>query len=139
MRNLHALVAAAAFAGASLASAAEVKIIANPSIRASAISGDELKQIFLGAKSTTDDGSKAEPVIEKDGSAHEEFVKKYLGKTASALDSYYKRLLFTGQGAMPKSFSSDAEVAAYVARTKGAIGYVSAGTSTPGVKVLEVR
>ena len=39
---------------------------------------------------------------------------------------------------MPKELSSDAEVVAYVARTRGAIGYVSSAASTEGVKVLMV-
>ena len=40
---------------------------------------------------------------------------------------------------MPKQLASDAEVVAYVARTKGAIAYVSAGASTAGVKTLDVK
>jgi hypothetical protein len=39
---------------------------------------------------------------------------------------------------MPKQLSSDIEVVAYVAHTKGAIGYVSGSASTEGVKVLVV-
>jgi TonB family protein len=39
---------------------------------------------------------------------------------------------------MPKELGSDAEVVDYVARTKGAIGYVSAEASTEGVKILAV-
>jgi ABC-type phosphate transport system substrate-binding protein len=40
---------------------------------------------------------------------------------------------------MPKSFGKDAEVVAYVAKTKGAIGYVSADADTAGVKVLDLK
>ncbi len=40
---------------------------------------------------------------------------------------------------MPKELDSDAEVVAYVIRTRGAIGYVSAETSTEGVKTLADR
>ena len=40
---------------------------------------------------------------------------------------------------MPKTVAVDAEVVAYVAKTKGAIGYVSAEASTTGVKVLDVK
>jgi ABC-type phosphate transport system substrate-binding protein len=35
--------------------------------------------------------------------------------------------------------NSDAEVVAYVKKTKGAIGYVSDGASTDGVKILVVK
>jgi TonB family protein len=45
-------------------------------------------------------------------------------------------LVFTGTGSIPKFLDSDAEIIRYEARTKGAIGYVSNDSSTPGVKVL---
>jgi hypothetical protein len=44
-----------------------------------------------------------------------------------------------GKGAQPKAFGSDDEVVRYVARTKGAIGYVSGGADLDGVKKLHVR
>ena len=40
---------------------------------------------------------------------------------------------------MPKSLASEAAVVAYVAQTKGAIGYVSSAAATAGVKTLEVK
>jgi TonB family protein len=39
---------------------------------------------------------------------------------------------------MPKSVRTDAEVVAYVAKTKGAIGYVSSEANTSGVKSLDI-
>ena len=39
---------------------------------------------------------------------------------------------------MPKTVSSDAEVVAYVAKTKGAIGYVGSSASMEGVKPLAI-
>jgi len=80
-----------------------------------------------------------EPVLEKDGPVHEAFVKEYLGKTDSALQTYYRSLVFTGKASMPKTLGADADVVAYVAKTKGAIGYVSSGANTVGVKILEVK
>ena len=52
--------------------------------------------------------------------------------------TYYLGLVFTGKGSVPKEFGSDAEVVAYVARTRGAIGYVSVAASVEGVKTLVV-
>jgi hypothetical protein len=40
---------------------------------------------------------------------------------------------------MPKVLATDADMVAYVAKNKGAIGYVSAGADTGSVKVLEVK
>jgi ABC-type phosphate transport system substrate-binding protein len=135
-----AVIMAGGMVFASLAAhAAGVKVIANPGIAASSISADDLKSVFLEEKSSLSDGTHVEPVLEKGGAAHEEFVKQYLDKTDSALQTYYRSLVFTGKGSMPKAVGSDAEVAAYVAKTKGAIGYVSAGADVAGVKTLEVK
>jgi ABC-type phosphate transport system substrate-binding protein len=119
--------------------AADLKLIANPSVDVSSISADEIKGVFLAAKTSLGDGSHVEPVLEKGGTVHEAFVKEYLGKTDSALQTYYRSLVFTGKASMPKTLGTDAEVVAYVAKTKGAIGYVGAGAGTDGVKVLMVK
>jgi ABC-type phosphate transport system substrate-binding protein len=121
------------------AQAGGVKIIANSSVKSATISADDLKGVFLEEKNSLSDGSHAEPVLEKGGATHEAFLKEYLGKSDSALQTYYRSLVFTGQASMPKAVGSDAEVVAYVAKTKGAIGYVANGTSAEGVKTLEVK
>jgi ABC-type phosphate transport system substrate-binding protein len=78
-------------------------------------------------------------VLEKGGPAHEAFLKELLGKSDSALVTYYRSLVFTGKASMPKTFAADSEVVAYVSKTKGAIGYVAADASTEGVKTLEIK
>jgi hypothetical protein len=119
--------------------AADIKVIANTSVGASTVSVDDLKGVFLATKSSLSDGSHVEPVLEKDGPAHEAFLKEFIGKTDSAFETYYRSLVFTGKASMPKTASSDADMVAYVAKTKGAIGYVSVGANTAGVKTLEVK
>lgn len=119
--------------------AADFKVIANGNVGASSVSAEELKAVFLQEKSSLSDGSRVVPVLIKGGPAHERFVKQYLGKTEDALMTYYRSLVFTGKGLMPKTLDSDAEVLAYVAKTKGAIGYISSSGGTEGVKVLELK
>lgn len=120
-------------------SAADLKVIANRSIGASEVSLEELKGVFLATRTSLSDGSHVEPVLEKDGPVHEAFLKGYLSKSDAALQTYYRSLVFTGKGSMPKMLATDAEVVAYVAKTKGAIGYVSVGASTAGVKTLDIK
>ncbi|MCX6591537.1 MAG: hypothetical protein NTZ56_08440 [Acidobacteria bacterium] len=142
MRTLHTLIPAVALALLSTGAAAyasDVKIIANPSVGTSSVSMNELKDVFLSSKSALADNSHVEPVLEKSGPAHEAFLKEYLGKTDNGLQNYYRSLVFTGKAAMPKTLPGDSEVVAYVAKTKGAIGYVSAGAATAGVKTLAVK
>ncbi len=138
--NLKMFLAAAIFfcAGANLP-AADFKVIANNSVKTTDISSDELKGVFLATKNSLSDGSHVEPVLQKSGAAHEAFLKEYVGKTDAALGTYLRSLVFTGKASMPKTLASDAEVGDYVAKTKGAIGYVSAGATVTGVKILDVK
>ncbi|MGA3027919.1 MAG: phosphate ABC transporter substrate-binding protein [Bryobacteraceae bacterium] len=119
--------------------AADIKVIANDSVKASSVSADELKRVFLLTRNSLEDGSHAEPVLLKGGAAHEAFLREYLGKTDSALQTYYRSLVFTGKASMPRTVGSDAEVVSFVVKTKGAIGYISASAIAPGTKTLEVK
>ena len=119
--------------------AADVKVIANQSVGASSVSAEELKAVFLVTKSSLSEGSHVEPVLEKGGATHEAFIREYLGKGDSALQTYYRGLVFTGKASMPKMLGTDADVVGYVAKTKGAVGYVASAADTDGVKTLEVK
>jgi ABC-type phosphate transport system substrate-binding protein len=124
--------------GASTASA-QIAVIANPSVGTASVDASELKDVFLGSKNKLADGSAVEPVLGPGGGAHEEFLKEVVGKSDQALRTHFKSLVFTGKGSMPKSFASDGDVVSYVAKTKGAIGYVSASSDASGVKKLTVK
>ena len=112
-------------------------MIAHASVKVSQVSPEELKGVFLATRTSLADGSHVEPVLLKSGDVHDTFVKQYTGKTVVGLESYYRSLVFTGKGAMPKMLRSDAEVVAYVKNTMGAIGFVSAEQDTDGVKILQ--
>jgi hypothetical protein len=137
--NIIILSTGLAVLSAAAVQAADVKIIANESVGATSISADELKGVFLATKTSLSDGSHVTPVLEKGGPVHEAFLKEYLGKSDSALETYYRSLVFTGKASMPKTLTSDAEVVAYVTKTKGAVGYVAPDAATEGVKVLETK
>ena len=137
MKNRRLLPLAAVFImlGSVHAFAGDIKVIANSSVQTDTISARELQGIFLEENNSLG-GTHVEPVLEKDGPVHEAFLQTYLGRTDDDLQTYYRALVFTGRGSIPKKLGSDAEVVAYVASTRGAIGYVRAGTSTEGVKTL---
>jgi TonB family protein len=118
--------------------ATDVKVIANWSVKADTISAADLKRVFLEEKNSLGDGTHVEPVLQKSGPVHEAFLQEYLGRSENDLRTYYGALVFTGRGSKPKALGSDAEVVAYVARTRGAIGYVSSAASAEGVKTLAI-
>ena len=118
---------------------AQVQVIANPSVAAASVTADDLKSVFLGTKNALSDGTAVEPVLAQTGAAHEAFLSQYVGKSDQALRNSWKTLVFTGKGSMPKSFGTDAEIVAYVAKTKGAIGYVGASADVGGAKKIAVK
>lgn len=131
------LIATLVIVGFLPALARDVKIIANPSIRSDFISAAQLRSIFLQDQKSLD-GYHVEPVLAKSGAAHDTFLRRYVGRSDDALRTYYRTLVFTGTGAMPKFLDSDAEIVRYVARTRGAVGYVDIDFPTAGVKILAV-
>jgi hypothetical protein len=140
MKILRTMLAATAlmFGATALMHAADVKVIANNSVTANSIAAGDLKDVFLLDKDSIG-GSHVEPVLQNAGATHEAFLREYLGKPNSVLQAFYRSLVFTGKASMPKVTAADAEAVAYVAKTKGAIGYVSAAASTEGVKTLQVK
>jgi TonB family protein len=132
------IVAALIFSTTFKALAADVKVIANASVKADSISVDELRAVFLSERKILKDGTPVVPVLNQESVTHEAFLKLYLRRDVDELRIYYQGLVFTGKGSMPRQFSSDAEVAGFVAHTRGAIGYVDGNFNADGVKVLLV-
>ena len=117
---------------------AQVIVIANPGVKASEVSKNDLKDVFTGA-STTLGGASVVPILLKAGTAHEEFLQAYIGKNDTAYRAGWRSLVFSGQATMPKSVDGDAAVVEFVAHNNGAIGYISKSSPHDGVKVLTVR
>jgi TonB family protein len=115
-----------------------VKVIANSSVQATSISASDLKSVYLEEKSSLAGSGHVEPVLAKGGPAHDAFLKQVLRRTDSDLQMYYRSLVFTGRGSVPRTLDSDQAVIAYVAKTRGAIGYVSGGTNAEGVRTLDL-
>jgi len=116
----------------------DVLIVVNKEVGVSEISSAQLRDIFIGAQSRLSDGSRAVPVILKGGAVHEVFLRKHVGDSPGEFRTRWLKAVFTGQGAMPKEFTSEGAALDYVAATPGAIGYVSRVNGADSVKVLNV-
>lgn len=118
---------------------AQVIVIANPSVKASDVSKNDLRDVFTGASTSLKDGGNVTPILLKAGPAHEEFLQSYIGKNDTAFRAGWRSLVFSGQATMPKSLDSDAAVVDFVAHNAGAIGYIGKATPHEGVKALPVK
>jgi ABC-type phosphate transport system substrate-binding protein len=117
---------------------AQVIVIANPNVKSTDISKDNVKDVFTGA-STSLGGSNVVPILLKAGTTNEEFLQAYIGKNDSAYRAGWRSLVFSGLAAMPKSLEGDAAVVEFVAHNAGTVGYISKAAPHEGVKVLAVR
>lgn len=123
----------------SQATAGSVKVIANPSTPVETVDDALVKNIFLGKKKTWPNGDHAQFVVLESGDTHKSFLNAYVKKSNSQFKNYWKKQVFTGKGKNPKSFASEGDIVAYVTKTPGTIGYVSAGTDIAGAKVLSEK
>lgn len=134
---LFVLVALASLVGQP--ASAQVAVIANPSVKATAASKSELSDLFTGASSSLGGDSHVVPVLLKGGAANDAFLSAYIGKSDAAFRTGWRSLVFTGQGSMPKTVDSEAAMVEYVAATPGAIGYVSKAAANDKVKTLTIK
>jgi ABC-type phosphate transport system substrate-binding protein len=118
---------------------AQVIVIAHPAIKASEVSKADLHEVFSGSASSFKDAGHVTPILLKGGSANDEFLSAYIGKSDSAFRATWRSLVFSGQATMPKTLDSDAAVVEYVAHTPGAVAYISKSVPHDGVKVLIVH
>lgn len=119
--------------------AEDVVIISNESVPTSTLDNDDIKKLFLGKKTTWEDGTKIVFLVQEKTEASEAFLEIYVKKSSSQYNNYWKKQVFTGKGKAPQSFSSDQELVDFVSKTPGAIGYVLDGTKLENVKTIDVK
>jgi len=103
--------------------------------------GDVVK-LFLGKTKKWEDGTNVVITTLKSGDVHEAFLTTYVKKQPMQFDNYWKQLVFTGRGKMPKSFASEDEMLGFISSNKGAVGYVSdakAGSLPANVKAITIK
>lgn len=136
--NIRLLLALLLFAVIALGKSAyaEVVVIVHPS---NSVSLDQtvIKKIFMGKTKTFPDGKKAVPVDIEAGDMKKLFLKQYLQKDQSAIDSYWSRMLFTGAGTPPKAYQTQGDIKRLVANNPNTIGYIDSSQVDSTVKVVK--
>jgi ABC-type phosphate transport system substrate-binding protein len=118
---------------------ADVLIIANKDVKDTAIKKADLKDIFLGKKVQWKDNTKIRFVTLKESDPHKTFLRTYINKSSQQYSNYWRKMVFTGKGRIPKSFATSAEMIEYVSGTNGAIGYIGSSTKPANVNTINVR
>jgi ABC-type phosphate transport system substrate-binding protein len=111
--------------------------VANPSVSEKFLSETDLRRIFKKQLSHWDDGTPI-TVLEQGGksNARKAFYRNVLKSTADKMSLYWISQTMTHGIAPPVVHSSRRRVLSQIARTPGAIGFVSAGPANSAVRII---
>lgn len=139
MRIVKLAIALLGIALAVPAFAQDFKVVANLEVSTESVSRSQLSDIFLKRSTSWPGGGKVVPAdLAEDHKAFDAFCQAIHGKPGSLIRAFWKRVAASGRDSPPAVRNSDEEMLAFVRTTRGAVGYVSAGANTNGVKVLRV-
>jgi|SRR5438105_3065232 len=100
----------------------------------------ELSDMFLKKVAAWKGGDPVVPVDQtEETDVRKLFSRRVLGRDIQSVKGYWHQAIFSGKSFPPVEKANDAEVTAFVAANRHAIGYVSAAAVLPGtVKVVRV-
>jgi ABC-type phosphate transport system substrate-binding protein len=119
--------------------AVDVILITNKTNPTSSLSATDAKNIFLGKKTSWEDGSKVTAFTQKDDAATEPFAKEFVKKSSQQFYMYWRKAVFTGKGTPLVEVDNSAQMKKIVASKDGAIGYILASELDDSVKKLNVQ
>jgi ABC-type phosphate transport system substrate-binding protein len=123
---------------------ADILVIANRDVPEDTLSIKEIQEIFLGKRVQWRDNSRIRFTTVGDAEVHRMFLKQYVNLSESDWKIYWKRMVFTGRGMPPETIATEAELIDFVAKTKGAVGYLSSEgipkkPEKDRIKIISVR
>lgn len=136
-RFLAVLVLAAA---SSSAGAGDVVAVVSARSLITALSSEQLSDIFLGRANRFPDGTPAVPIdLDEDSPARERFYVQFTGKSAAQVKAHWSKIIFTGRGQPPRQAGSGAEARRLIAENPRAVGYIESTAVDASVRVLATR
>lgn len=116
-----------------------LRVVVSKENKVTSLTTDDLNRIFLGKKTLWESGTRIVPAMpEEESPAGEIFLSGTLKKSVSQFRAYWKRLLFSGGGTVPKVFRSNEQLLDFVARQPGAIAVIEASAVNDRVRVLDI-
>ncbi len=121
----------------SLAQADSLIAIVHPDNH-SALSTDDVRNIFLGKVRKFPGGGSAVPVeiAGDEAPLNENFDNKVLNKTPSQLRAYWSQMVFTGRATPPKQVGSTEDLIKLIEANPNMIGFVSSLPTSAKVKAI---
>lgn len=118
---------------------AEVVVVVSPLSSVTAMSQNQVSDIFLGKASRFPNGDRAVPLDLEEGSdERNQFYMKYAGKSPAQLRAHWSKIVFTGKGLPPKEVLHSQEIKKLISENHNLIGYMDRSMVDAKVKVVAV-
>ena len=115
-------------------------VIVNHGTTITSIDRKLLQDAFLRRATRWSDGQPINPVdLPASSPARLRFSSEALRRTVDSVKIYWLQAIFSGHGVPPPELDNDEQVVRFVARTAGAIGYVSGTAKTGSTRIIDVR
>ena len=116
---------------------AELVVVVNAHSGVERLTRDEVVNIFMGRYRQLPSGIPALPIDQPlTQPARARFYRLLVDKDTSEINAYWSRLIFSGKTSPPRQAESVSEVLEWLAKQKGAIGYIERSQVTPQVKIV---
>jgi ABC-type phosphate transport system substrate-binding protein len=120
-----------------LAASEEVVVIVNPANTTSAMTVDQVTQIYLGKTTSLPTGGNASAVDLAEGSTvRDDFYLKVAARSGAQVKAVWARLMFSGKNTPPRVLVTSAEVKKYVAANANGIGYIEKSAADASVRIV---
>ncbi len=118
---------------------ADIYVVVNKSNPVHSLTQKEVVNIFMGRTHAFAGGDYVRAFdLPRDSGAHEQFYQLLIGMTVAQVNTYWARLIFTGQTLQPKALDNEDAMIETVRRNPGAIGYLTQEPLDKDVQVVLV-
>lgn len=114
-------------------------IVANKSVKETQLSRDEIKAIFLGRKTQWTDSKTIRFVMLRNNKESESFIRNYVGMSLEQYNNYWDKLFYTGNALHLQEFDNEKDLADFISRTEGGVGFISSEVFGGNLKKIEVK
>jgi ABC-type phosphate transport system substrate-binding protein len=118
---------------------ADVVPVVSAGSAVTALSKEQITDIFLGKMTRFPNGSPAVPIDQTEGEVvRDEFYAIVLGKSVEQMATYWSKIIFTGRGQPPRTVANSLAMKKLIVGNPSAIGYMDPKLLDDTVRVVTV-
>jgi hypothetical protein len=116
---------------------ADIVAVVSSNSPITALSKNQVMDIFLGKRTRFPDGSAAIPIDQAEGSAARiEFYTRFADMSPAQVKAFWSKIIFTGRGQPPRTVGSSLEAKKLLIADPSSIGYIDQSLVDASVRVV---